>query len=138
MNLDYLLSSLPCYYLRYAILPLQSVSMHCPLTFSPSKGIALPFVRNSSERISYSFSRLNIVKSEAALFIPKRSRGAVVISFNKYSRLKTPSSTSFVYSSGNAVSSPTMPKLLSLRPRFFSSSVCGAWWGIHFVPAVLL
>ena len=44
-----------------------------------------------------------------------------------FSRRMIPVSTRPVYSTGKAVSRPTMPKALFSRPRLFSSAEWGAW-----------
>ena len=58
--------------------------------------------------------------------IPNRFLGFITISSISFSAVIIYFSTKWVHSSGKAVSRPTMPKALSLRPLAFSSLEWGA------------
>ena len=97
----------------------QTVKTHFPYTSHPSKGVAFPLERKSAEDIFSGLFRSHTVKS-SPIGMPNRRRGFTARSSISFSRVITPSSTSFVYRTGKAVSSPTIPKALPERPFDFS------------------
>ena len=86
-------------------------------------GINFSFLLQIHNRYIRWCTYFKLSRMVSRILVPDHSSSAL----SRKPNVHRPVTTNFVYSSGNAVSNPTIPNGASCMPLAFSSALCGAW-----------